>query len=50
MYRDQIEDEPAVRLFWDGRLFVGGFELPVGDPAIDWHPDVADPPQPDEEG
>jgi hypothetical protein len=49
MYREQIEDEPIVRLSWDGRLFESGLDWPVGAP-VDWHPDVADPPQPDEDG
>ncbi|MGI8796908.1 MAG: hypothetical protein ACR2IR_10075 [Acidimicrobiia bacterium] len=49
MYREQIEEEPVVRLVWDGRLFESELDWPVGAP-VDWHP-VADPPQPDgEEG
>jgi hypothetical protein len=44
-YHPQIEDEPVVRLVWDGELFTNGKPALVGAP-VDWRP-VADPPQPD---
>ena len=48
MYREQIEEEPPVLLVWNGELFTDGTPTLVGAP-VGWHPDVADPPQPDTE-
>jgi hypothetical protein len=39
-YREQIQDEPVVRLVWDGRLFVDGDDLEVGG-RVQWRPEDA---------
>lgn len=37
MYRDQVEDDPALILVWDRRLFEPEKYVEVGSP-VNWHP------------